>query len=529
MKNQWIRQLEWTVATLLSMAVLFLLFVRATHAGALWRDECGTVQLALMPHISDILRNFQHQTLPPLFPLILRGEASLFSAADATWQSNRLWVGVVLIGIAWFNSRVMNHRAPLITVALLGLNSMFLFWGAYAFLAIVPILAFGLSARLLVEPTRRRVIAAALAGILSVQLSINNLVVVLAIYLAAIIVCLTRRLYRLAGVFAAIALCCALSDIAYLKTYSAAADWAIVLKVPTSFQLIWNDFRAALGRPYPVAPWIWCIAFLLAITAASWQLAKDRPKPARRSPIVLFGLVLSILAPLAYFLSVRLADRLTHPRHFLPIVALLAANLDLLMAELASINWLRLTRLGIAFTALVVLPFGAWPEMIQRQTNIDTVAQKLEHDAGPDDLIVINPSPLGISFNRYYHGSTPWMTIPPIQDHRIHRYDLVKSKMLEVDPLREVLSAIRQTLQSNHRVWIVGGARRPEENLPISLSPAPDPEFGWSARAYSNVWSLQLGDFLRTHVVKGDVVISPVNNVSEIENVPLLVASGWRD
>src|SRR5947208_2423612 len=105
MKDRWITRTEWAVAALLSIAMLFLLFVRATHAGALWRDECGTVQLALMPSVSDVLKNFQHQTLPPLFPLIVRGYVRLFGDHDANWHSNRLWVGAALIAVAWFNSR----------------------------------------------------------------------------------------------------------------------------------------------------------------------------------------------------------------------------------------------------------------------------------------------------------------------------------------------------------------------------------------------------------------------------------------
>ena len=97
------------------------------------------------------------------------------------------------------------------------------------------------------------------------------------------------------------------------------------------------------------------------------------------------------------------------------------------------------------------------------------------------------------------------------------------------DALSDIRSAISETLQSGNRVWLVGGARPVEEDWPVSLSPAPDPEFGWSARAYSNVWSLQLGDFLKTHVELGNVVISPASDVSDTENVPLLVAQGWRD
>ena len=528
MKSQWITRIEWTVAALLSIAVLILLSVRATHAGGLWRDECGTVQLALMPDISDILKNFQHQTLPPLFPLVIRFYARLFGTSNASLQALRLLVGAALLGVAWFNSRMLEHRAPLTLLALFGLNSTFLFWGGYALLEVALILAFGLSVKLLLQPPGRGIIAAGLAGILSVQLLINNLVLVLAMYLSAALACLILRFYRLAAVFIGIALCCAVSDIVYLKVY-AAADWAIVLKVPSTFQSIWNDFHTALGRPYSILQGTWYALFFATIVGACWQLVITLRRQSRQPVLLLFGILLSVLAPLAYFISVSLAGRLTHPRHFLPLVALLAATLDLLIAELASINWVRLARLGVAFAALLFVPAAVWPEMIKRQTNIDIVAQTLEQDAGRHDLIVVNPSSLGISFNWYYHGAAPWITIPPIQEHRIHRYDLVKSKMLEPDPLRDVRSAIRQTLESGNRVWIVGGARPPEENLPLSLPPAPDLEFGWSARAYSNVWSLQLGDFLKTHVELGNVVISPASDVSDTENVPLLVAQGWRD
>jgi len=35
-----IKYAEWIVAILLSATVLFVFFVRATHAGGLWREEC---------------------------------------------------------------------------------------------------------------------------------------------------------------------------------------------------------------------------------------------------------------------------------------------------------------------------------------------------------------------------------------------------------------------------------------------------------------------------------------------------------
>jgi hypothetical protein len=40
---------------------------------------------------------------------------------------------------------------------------------------------------------------------------------------------------------------------------------------------------------------------------------------------------------------------------------------------------------------------------------------------------------------------------------------------------------------------------------------------------------MELGSFLNEHAVTGEVVLEPMAGVNDGENVPLLVASGWRD
>jgi hypothetical protein len=186
-------------------------------------------------------------------------------------------------------------------------------------------------------------------------------------------------------------------------------------------------------------------------------------------------------------------------------------------------------RLAFVAVAAILLPCAAWPKVVQRQSNIDLIAAKLESDAAATDLIVVNPWYLGVSFNWYYHGTTPWITVPTIREHRIHRYNLMKEKMSDPDPIADVRIAIRQALESGRRVWIVGGAQPPDQGSQFSLQPAPDPQFGWNNQAYLVAWSMQLGAFLRTHVVNGQTVAAPGTGVNENENVPLLVAQGWRD
>jgi len=76
-----IKYAEWITAIILSLTVLFLLIVRAQHAGGLWRDECGVVQLARMASLSDVFNNFQYETFPPPFPLTVRVYTALFGTS----------------------------------------------------------------------------------------------------------------------------------------------------------------------------------------------------------------------------------------------------------------------------------------------------------------------------------------------------------------------------------------------------------------------------------------------------------------
>jgi len=248
---------------------------------------------------------------------------------------------------------------------------------------------------------------------------------------------------------------------------------------------------------------------------------------ARRTDLLLFLISVSALSIFTYYAFLKILSYATRPWYYLPLLCVVAGAIDLIGGMLAHLRWIKIARVLFAITALLFLPFTLWKSAHEPLTDIDVVAHKLEEEASPGDLIVVNPWHFAPSFYRYYHGSTPWITVPTMSEHRIHRYDLMKSKMMELDPLSDVRDAIRQTLQSYHRVWIVGGARPPEEDMPVSLGPAPNPYFGWAG--YMAFWSIELGSFLNAHTIAGDVVIELAPDVNSNENIPLLVARGWRN
>ena len=82
-----LKRTEWATAVVLTLFIVGLLLIRAQHAGALWRDECASVQLAEMPALADIFHNFQRESFPPVFPLTLRAYAAVFGTSDSAFRA----------------------------------------------------------------------------------------------------------------------------------------------------------------------------------------------------------------------------------------------------------------------------------------------------------------------------------------------------------------------------------------------------------------------------------------------------------
>jgi hypothetical protein len=524
-----IARLDLVIAVLLSVTVLFFLVIRATYAGALWRDEAATVQLAQMPTIGEIAKNFQHEAFPLPFPLLLRAYMGVFGASDASLRWLGFAVGVALLVAAWFNSIRAGDRRPLIFLSLFCLNATFLTWGTsvrgYGIGCVFLVLAIGFTARAIRSRTVRNAILSTLAGIASVQFMINALPLIAAIAFAAVLAFGVNKQFRNAAIVCGCGALCALSFAPYVHSYLS-ADWNIVLKYPTDFSSLWEKFHLAVQDHAATMAWLWYVAAPLIIIVAIWQWISPRSCGSSAATQICFSIAVSISSLVAYYAFLKILSYATRPWYYLPLLCAVGAALDLMAASLSRIQWFRIARLSLAVIALCFLPFQIWSVAHQRLTDIDVLARKLEQEAAPNDLIVINPWHFAPSFNRYYHGATSWITVPTMTEHRVHRYDLMKAKMVEPDPLNDVRSAIEQTLQGGHRVWVVGGARPLDPSMP-RLGPAPNSYFGWAG--YMSYWSMEIGSFLNEHVSNGQVVAEPMPDVNDGENVPLLVASGWKN
>jgi hypothetical protein len=232
----------------------------------------------------------------------------------------------------------------------------------------------------------------------------------------------------------------------------------------------------------------------------------------------------------AYFGFLKILSYPTQPWYYVVLMGLVAVAIDGALSALPWQWWRNAGRMLLASGIAIWSFVPTWGAMHIRQTNLDIIAAKLEETAEAGDVIVVAPWYFGVTFQKYYKGAAQWMTLPPIDDHKIHRYDLLKKSMAATNPIDAVLDAMASGLRSGHKVWIVGSISFLQRGkLPPILAPAPYDSVGWNEGAYTTTWSMQAGHFLQTHALRADIVALPGDNpVNPYENGHLIMVRGWR-
>ena len=536
-KSDLVATAEWVLGVLLTAIIVSLLLVRAFHAGGLWRDESAVVQLARMPSVSDILRNFQHEAFPPLFPLLVRGYTTLFGSSDTVLRIFGFCVGSLLVGAFWINSRLFRSGVPLVGLGLLSLNTTFLVWGTtirgYGLGSALIVLMFGCIANLLLASNPKRNIIAMLACLLGVQVLLYNSVLLIALGASAMVISLFQRRFKQALVIFAISAVAGLSLVPYVPAYLRARDWNVVVRgTPTSYSL-WKHFEVALGNPGYSIPAVW---YAIAVGLAGviiFRIYKARSTEFDPLQVMIwYAISVCVLSVTGCYLFLRVLSYTTSVWYYLAFTCVVAAALDIIASSLCTADWLRLFRLAFGSAALITAPFADWSAITERQTTVDVVAQTVTARAASSDLVVVVPWQFGVPFQRYYHGTTPWITIPSIADHQVHRYDLMKAKMISTHPIDDLVAAVRTTLGSGNRVWFVGGLNLPPPNEgPMVLPPAPGSRFKWDNRAYTASWWQQLSVFAVVHANKVEPIPLPQpgsSRINELEQTSLTMIEGWQ-
>ena len=506
------------------------------HAGALWRDEAGGVQLATLPAFSETWRMLAHDGFPVFFPALIRAWSALgLGASDVSLRILGLVIGFGMLGAMWLNGRIMGFRRPFVCLGLLAANATFVTYGdslrAYGCGSLFILITLGLVWKLLRQPGRATFLLAALAAILSVQTLFQNAFLVLAICCAGLAVCARQRQWKTAGLVLGVGLAAGVSLMPYLPLIIESQSWWLLQKVGFDFARVWERMTLAIGCLMDWTIWVWVGLVLITLGAGLAALREPAQKTGiGRQDLPLYGAAALAAGIAGFLIFIRISQLPTELWYYLPLMVFAAAAMDGALA-----NWFRRFQFWLA-AFVVLMIFLLFPTALQfagyRQTNVDLIAAELQQRAKPGDFIVVFTCHCGVTFNRYYKGQIPWTTFPELSDHRFHRFDLLKEK--EAAPSKPELERAAQTLKSGHTLWLVieSPFESPGNTEPPGPPPAPWPDIplGWQVGPYSQAWKEQLEYLVTAHAEQiEEISVKPEIPINLFEKLSFIRASGWRE
>ncbi|HEX3855796.1 MAG TPA: hypothetical protein VHY30_00695 [Verrucomicrobiae bacterium] len=545
-------KLETAVALAGTAFAALLLVLTAMYAGPLWRDEINTLSVAQMPSLKELWDNMAFESFPPLWPLLVRGCSFLgLAGSDASIRVLGLYVGLFFLVSLWLCSRWLGGRAPILSVALLGCLPAFVFIvganRAYGLATCLLVLSFGLIWRMVEFPSRSRILLAGLVCFLFAHCVYYDVVFLCAMLSGGALVVIRRRQWKTLMALAVIGSVSAASMAIYLPIIHQGSAYVPMNQPPFfSASMLWfkvsqavsTHSSASFGKSRGTEIWLWIGLFLAgSIAALIMQRARVHtshgPETATvtavqiRADRALFCVVTMLFGVFGFFAFLLKLHYLTQTWYYVEILCLCAISLDGLLGA----NWPKLRPWGLLRISflLLVMTWGArsaWEEAHTRRSDVDLIAAVLNKAASEQDIIVVEGAWEGITFNRYYHGHTRWMTVPPVDSHLVHRNDLAFARMNQPEPMVPVLQAITNTLHSGHNVWLVGMVgSKSAVHLDPPLSGRP---IEWFV-AYSTYWNAQIAAVLLDHTRQAEVLKIPIDGpVFSLEDLPLTRFSGYK-
>jgi hypothetical protein len=519
---------------------LLMVFVVAVHfkflvnAGGLWRDETHSFNLANMPGLRDVFDAQKIETHPVFMSLALRlWILAGFGTSDMKIRVFGLLVGLAILGALWLNARLLGYKLPTIGMLLLGLSPVIIRYGdsirPYGLAMLFSLLAFGLYWRVTIKPSAKCVVPATLTGVIMVQCLTQNAFLLMAIGIGSMTVCLRKRLWKRAVFIAGMGFTAAISLMPYLSIWKQVKEVVFLNTIPDGNAI--NAMVNAFGSPDVAVGWVWI--FLLAISIMIPKMDQSRVQKKNdqdgvsTGDLKLYAQTVFIFSALGYTVFLSILKFGSQPWHFVTLIAVLAACLDAIFG-----SWKRgaLFRIVLVLILVVVLGKSVWQQIQMRQTNLDMIANHLENHVKKDDLILIYPFWYGVTFQRYYDGESKWASIPPLEDLTLHRYDLVKKRMVETNPMASVLLKVTNTLEAGNKIFVVGALPRVSsgENLP-SVLPPPHPVTGWLCGPYIVYWGRQVSLALEEKALERNFFVLRTDRVTNpYENVRVEIIQGLK-
>jgi hypothetical protein len=372
-------------------------------------------------------------------------------------------------------------------------------------------------------------VIAIVAGVVSVQLSFFNASALFAMCTAGAVVCLLRKDFRSTVNVILIGSIAAISLAPYAVTAHSVSPWIEWMqRVPTfTVGRFFGMLAQAFGSGGLVAFTIFFVLFIATALRAVLILAHptDPFIPAARKEMVVYSGVVVLVSALALFLFLKVLRYRSEPWYYLTFLALAAIFIS--GALLGSERSPAFRIAGVAMTLILVaaqVP-NAWHIATTRVTNADVAAKYLSNEARSDDFILVYEWYFGITFNRYYSGRAPWITIPPVADHSTHNFDIPERELQTNPPTRlgPTMEDLDFALRRGNRILIVTPTAFWDSALVRTGEMHP-------VGRYHIAWMKSVGGFLRAHAdtIRRIPIRSP-GAVTGYEDVQVFEASGWKN
>ena len=526
-----LQRIEFLIAILFTVILVALHLLALVSAGPLWRDEISSVTLATKPTWGEVWRTLVYDPFPALFFTTLRVWHGVFGGSDFALRCLGFAIGLLCLAGVWVGAHWMKRRPPLLALALLGLSPTLIVWGdslrAYGLAVLCIIIAFAGFWAVVNRPTPLVIFAATAAAVLAAQAIFTNAPLLFACGIAAAIIAVRRGQWKLALLVITIGVVAALTLFPYLGVLRATNDWAEIRKVPLPVSAHIGVLRDALLNGGAASHWLWIALAVIAVAVAILSNLRGLwPDTGDMRLYALIAAVIGCATTVIFFYRLQWPSNIWY---YLPMLGLVAIAIDVIL-DFGALRWGIAGRILVAIVCLLSSITLVVTRVQVRASNLDVIAATLEKHAGPNDLIVLYPFVDGITFSRYYHGATPWVTIPQIGDLSLHRWDLLMQQARQENAIAPVLDQIDKTLRSGNQVWLattfplVASEGPPSPVLPLQDSqPRRIGYFlgGWRELLVAN---------LREHAERSNPVNIPIEQpVNRYERSRLFVFSGWQD
>ena len=461
-----------------------------------------------------------------------------------------LYVGLFFLASLWLCARWMGRRAPILSIALLGCLPAFIFIvganRAYGLASGLLVLSFGTIWRVVELPSRSRILWAGLTCFLFAQCVYYDVVFLAAMLAGGALVVIRRRQWKTLVTLVGIGAVSAGSLVIYQPIIHQGSAHLSLAQLPFfSLSILWDRFGDAVtarssgeaGYNGPEA-WLWVMLVLSGSVVAlvTQRMGRRRQNDEDtagvvtvRADLALFCAVSMVFGVLGYFAFLVRLQYWTQSWYYVEILCLCAISLDgLFGASWPSLRPWGLLRIGFLMVLMAWGAKSAWEEAHTRRSDVDLIARVLNKNASAGDLIVVQGAWEAITFDRYYHGRARWMTVPPLDTHKVHRTDLIWERLDQQlkgqEPMTPVLQAITNTLQAGNQVWLVGNMNpaRPKPSL------STDGSVEWYG-PYLAYWSGQITSQLMNHALQSHFIDIPTTEpICLLEDIPLSEFSGFR-